>query len=50
MFKQLLVALAGTVMVLAGSARAEIDPNYRMVLLTENFPPFNMSVDDKNGK
>ena len=35
-------------MVLAGSARAEIDPNYRMVLLTENFPPYNMAINGKN--
>src|SRR3989344_5927114 len=48
MLKQLLVALAGTVMVLAGSARAEIDPSYRMVLLTENFPPYNMAINGKN--
>ena len=48
MFKHLLAALAGTVMVLAGSARAEIDPNYRMVLLTENFPPYNMAINGKN--
>jgi polar amino acid transport system substrate-binding protein len=48
MFKQLLIALAGTVMVLAGSARAEVDPNYRMVLMTENFPPYNMAINGKN--
>lgn len=48
MLKQLLTALVGTVMVLAGSARAEIDPNYRMVLLTENFPPYNMAINGKN--
>jgi polar amino acid transport system substrate-binding protein len=48
MFKQLLIALAGSVMVLASSARAEIDPNYRMVLMTENFPPYNMAINGKN--
>lgn len=48
MLKQLLIALAGTVMVLAGSARAEVDPNYRVVLLTENFPPYNMAINGKN--
>ncbi|KUM42474.1 substrate-binding periplasmic protein [Pseudomonas sp. EpS/L25] len=30
------------------TARAELPPGYRVVLLTENFPPFNMAVDDKN--
>ncbi|MAB97071.1 MAG: amino acid ABC transporter substrate-binding protein [Pseudomonadaceae bacterium] len=29
-------------------ARAEIDPEYRMVLLTENFPPYNMAINGKN--
>ena len=48
MLKKLLVAFAGTLMVLAGSARAEVDPNYRMVLLTENFPPYNMAINGKN--
>ncbi|MFP6850514.1 MAG: ABC transporter substrate-binding protein [Pseudomonas sp.] len=48
MFKQLLVVIVGTVMVLAGSARAEVDPNYRVVLLTENFPPYNMAINGKN--
>lgn len=28
--------------------RAELPSHYRVVLLTENFPPFNMSVDGKN--
>ncbi|SDI76617.1 polar amino acid transport system substrate-binding protein [Pseudomonas flavescens] len=32
----------------ASAARAELPPDYKMVLLTENFPPFNMAVDDKN--
>jgi polar amino acid transport system substrate-binding protein len=31
-----------------GIARAELPPNYQVVLLTENFPPFNMSSDGKN--
>ncbi len=29
-------------------ARAELPDYYQVVLLTENYPPFNMSVDDKN--
>src|SRR3989338_5868027 len=48
MFKHLLAALAGTVMVLAGIARAEVPDDYRMVLLTENFPPYNMAINGKN--
>ncbi|MES2821868.1 MAG: ABC transporter substrate-binding protein [Pseudomonadota bacterium] len=39
--------LLGLVLV-ATSARAELPPGYSVVLLTENFPPFNMAVDDKN--
>ena len=30
------------------AAQAELPPYYKVVLLTENFPPFNMAVDDKN--
>ncbi len=33
---------------LAGSARAEVDPDYSVVLLTENFPPYNMAINGKN--
>jgi polar amino acid transport system substrate-binding protein len=32
----------------AFAAHAELPGDYKVVLLTENFPPFNMSVDDKN--
>ncbi len=32
----------------AATARAELPADYKVVLLTENFPPFNMAVDDKN--
>ncbi|MGY4531505.1 polar amino acid transport system substrate-binding protein [Pseudomonas sp. TE3786] len=48
MYKRLLLALASTVMVLAGSARAEVNPDYSVVLLTENFPPYNMAINGKN--
>jgi len=48
MLKRLLFALASTFVVLAGSARAEVDPNYTVVLLTENFPPYNMAINGKN--
>lgn len=33
---------------IATAARAELPADYKVVLLTENFPPFNMAVDDKN--
>ncbi|WP_375740563.1 substrate-binding periplasmic protein [Pseudomonas boanensis] len=46
--KRLLLALAGTLMVLAGAARAQVDENYSVVLLTENFPPYNMAINGKN--
>ena len=42
--KSLFVAL----FMLCGSAHAELPQDYKVVLLTENFPPFNMAVDDKN--
>ncbi len=48
MFKRLLIALGGTLVVLASAARAEVDPNYNVVLLTENFPPYNMAINGKN--
>ena len=48
MFKRLLIAFAGTLMALAGAVRAEVDPSYTVVLLTENFPPYNMAVNGKN--
>ncbi|WP_137819410.1 ABC transporter substrate-binding protein [Pseudomonas sp. 2FG] len=48
MCKRLLLALTGTLLVLAGSARAEVDEHYSVVLLTENFPPYNMAINGKN--
>ncbi|MBU2707178.1 ABC transporter substrate-binding protein [Zooshikella marina] len=33
---------------LGSISTADIDPNYKIILLTENFPPYNMSVNDKN--
>ncbi|MGQ7816828.1 substrate-binding periplasmic protein [Metapseudomonas furukawaii] len=41
-------ALTLGLMCLAFTARAELPADYKVVLLTENFPPFNMAVDDKN--
>lgn len=35
-------------LLLCGTAQAELASDYEVVLLTENFPPFNMAVDDKN--
>lgn len=32
----------------ASLARAELPEHYKVVLLTENFPPFNMAMNDKN--
>src|SRR3990167_4599230 len=29
-------------------AHAELPPDYKVVLLTENFPPFNMAANNKN--
>lgn len=48
MLKRLLIALAGALVVLSGAARAEVDPDYSVVLLTENFPPYNMAINGKN--
>ncbi|WP_445261325.1 substrate-binding periplasmic protein [Pseudomonas sp. RL_15y_Pfl2_60] len=48
MLKRLLLASAGALLLMSGVARAEIDENYRMVLLTENFPPYNMAINGKN--
>mgnify|MGYP001627464355 CR=1 FL=1 len=48
MIKRLLIALTGTLMVLSAAARAEVDPDYSVVLLTENFPPYNMAINGKN--
>ncbi|WPO99667.1 ABC transporter substrate-binding protein [Pseudomonas sp. HR96] len=41
-------ALAGLVMSVAAGARAEVPADYSMVLLTENFPPYNMAAGGKN--
>ncbi|WP_460132146.1 substrate-binding periplasmic protein [Pseudomonas sp. S1_E04] len=48
MFKHLLFALASTSLLLAGSARAEAPSDASLVLLTENFPPYNMAKNGKN--
>ena len=38
------LCLAGIV----GSAQAELPPDYKIFLQTENFPPYNFSIDGKN--
>ncbi len=38
----------GGLLLSACAAHAELPADYKVVLLTENFPPFNMAVDDKN--
>lgn len=48
MFKTLLLALAGASALLAGSALAEDSSDTALVLLTENFPPYNMAKNGKN--
>ncbi|AYC34668.1 ABC transporter substrate-binding protein [Pseudomonas cavernae] len=48
MLKRLLLTFAGTLLVLSTAARAEVDENYSVVLLTENFPPYNMAINGKN--
>ncbi|WP_417777539.1 substrate-binding periplasmic protein [Stutzerimonas xanthomarina] len=42
------VLVAGLLLLMAVSARAALPDDYKMVLLTENFPPFNMAADGKN--
>jgi polar amino acid transport system substrate-binding protein len=48
MFKQLLLGLVGSCLLLANSAFAAVDENYSIVLLTENYPPYNMAINGKN--
>jgi polar amino acid transport system substrate-binding protein len=48
MFKGVFLALISAVVLLSGAARADDSPAYSMVLLTENFPPYNMAADGKN--
>lgn len=48
MFKQLLLAFASSSLLLVGSANAEAPSDASLVLLTENFPPYNMAKNGKN--
>ncbi|MCP8467366.1 ABC transporter substrate-binding protein [Pseudomonas sp. ZM23] len=47
--KRILLAWIGCGLLLASAARAETEASsYSMVLLTENFPPYNMAINGKN--
>ncbi|WP_339496595.1 substrate-binding periplasmic protein [Pseudomonas canadensis] len=48
MFRHFLLALASTSILLAGPAHAEELSDTSLVLLTENFPPYNMAKNGKN--
>ncbi|AIS15480.1 amino acid ABC transporter substrate-binding protein [Pseudomonas chlororaphis subsp. aurantiaca] len=48
MFKHLLLVLASASVLFAASARAAQTPDTSLVLLTENFPPYNMAKNGKN--
>jgi polar amino acid transport system substrate-binding protein len=48
MLKRLLLGLVGGVLLLAGNTFAAVDENYSVVLLTENYPPYNMAINGKN--
>ncbi|KPY36285.1 MULTISPECIES: substrate-binding periplasmic protein [Pseudomonas syringae group] len=48
MLKRLFLALVGAGVLLSEVARAGTSPAYSMVLLTENYPPYNMAADGKN--
>ncbi|TWI56613.1 polar amino acid transport system substrate-binding protein [Pseudomonas duriflava] len=48
MFRSIVRVLLLGVCLGANMAKAELPENYSMVVLTENFPPFNMSIDQKN--
>lgn len=49
MLKRLLLAgLTSVCLSIASGAQAEVPADYSMVLLTENFPPYNMAAGGKN--
>ncbi|QQZ42495.1 ABC transporter substrate-binding protein [Pseudomonas sp. SK3(2021)] len=48
MFKRLLLVLASASVLFAAGARAAQTPGTSLVLLTENFPPYNMARNGKN--
>lgn len=42
------ILVAGLLLLMAAPVRAALPDDYKIVLLTENFPPFNMAADGKN--
>ncbi|MBD8270454.1 substrate-binding periplasmic protein [Pseudomonas fluorescens] len=48
MFKHLLLALASSSMLMVATAHADESSDTPLVLLTENFPPYNMAKNGKN--
>ncbi|MBT9571344.1 amino acid ABC transporter substrate-binding protein [Pseudomonas umsongensis] len=48
MFKRILLVLASASLLLISSARAADSSTKELVLLTENFPPYNMAKNGKN--
>lgn len=46
--KRLMLLLVGLGLLWGGAARAELPADYSVVLMTENFPPYNMATNDKN--
>ncbi len=42
------ILAVGLLLLAAASAKAALPDDYRVVMLTENFPPFNMAADGKN--
>ena len=48
MLKRLLLLSAAACLLLSSLARAAVDENYSVVLMTENFPPYNMATNGKN--
>ncbi|VVN17182.1 hypothetical protein PS662_04163 [Pseudomonas fluorescens] len=48
MIKRLLLALASAALLLINGAHAAENPDVDLVLLTENFPPYNMARNGKN--
>ncbi|WP_044874013.1 ABC transporter substrate-binding protein [Pseudomonas sp. LFM046] len=47
MFKRLALSLAGSLL-LSTAVAAEVASDYSVVLLTENYPPYNMAINGKN--
>lgn len=47
-FKRLLLGLVGGLVLLTSHAFAAVGDDYRVVLLTENYPPYNMAINGKN--